>query len=203
MTEPTEVTIVHGIAVGMRSDAVALYENAFGAKFAVAVPDEDARLALLSESLHLKFAFGAVSDGRLVGLAGYKTDAGSFTDGITYSVLNRLLGLIRGTWAALIFSFYERPMKPGELLMDGIVVDESMRRQGIGTRLLDELASFARHEEFDSIRLDVIDTNPAAQRMYERNGFLATKTEHFGYLRWLLGFGGSTTLVRSTSKDAG
>lgn len=193
------VTIQHGIPETMRPDAVALYEDAFGPKFAVAIPRESDRIDLLSESLNLDFVFGAFSSGQLVGLAGYKTETGSFTDRMTYQTINKTVGMVRGTWAALVFSLYERSMKSGELLMDGIVVKQSARGRGIGTQLLDAIASFAKQEGFQSIRLDVIDTNPDARRMYERNSFTATKTEHFGYLRWLLGFGASTMLIRSVS----
>ena len=81
--------------------------------------------------------------------------------------------------------------------------------QGIGKQLLDELSAFAASEDYDSVRLDVIETNDRARAMYERNRFVPTHTEHFGYLRWLLGFGASTTLVRNirsaknTSLDQG
>lgn len=190
-----DITVVHGIPESMRAEAVSLYEEAFGPKFAVAIPDTQRRLELLAASLNLDFALAALSDGKLVGLAGYSTESGSLTDGITFTRLLKMLGLIRGLWAALIFSLYERKQDPHVLLMDGIVVAEAKRGSGIGTKLLDELNTFAKQNEFDSIRLDVIDTNLSARRMYERNGFVVTKTEHFGYLRWLLGFGASTTLV--------
>lgn len=196
------VEILHGIPEAMRSSAAALYDDAFGAKFAVAIPSSEARLALLADSLNLAFAFGATENNRLVGLAGYKTGDGSFTDKMTYKLLLKHAGLVRANWAALVFSLYERSLTSGQLLMDGIVVDASMRGHGIGTRLLNELAKFARSSGYDTVRLDVIDTNPNARRMYERNGFTATRTERFGYLRWLLGFGAATTLVRET-RDAG
>ena len=44
------------------------------------------------------------------------------------------------------------------------------------------------------VRLDVIDTNHGAQRLYERSGFVPLRIEKFPYLRWLLGFGASTTM---------
>ena len=70
MVQLPAVTVVHGIPEAMRHDAVALYDDAFGAKFAVAAPDETKRLSLLASSLNLSFAFAAISDDRLVGLAG-------------------------------------------------------------------------------------------------------------------------------------
>ncbi len=194
------IELVHGIPEEMRRTAVSLYDDAFGAKFAVAVSSPERRIALLENSLNLRFAFGAIANGELVGLAGYKTNLGSFTDGMTYRILIQCLGLIRGNWAALIFSLYERSLKPQELLMDGIVVDAKVRRRGIGTLLLDKLTAFAGSDGYNSVRLDVIDTNPSARRMYERNGFVPTHTEKFGYLRWLLGFGASTTMIRAAKK---
>lgn len=192
------VQILQGIPEGMRSTAVELYDDAFGGKFAVAISSKEQRLALLADSLNLAFAFGMIQNDRLVGLAGYKTHEGSFTDGMTYNALLKHAGVVRGNWAALVFSLYERSLSSGELLMDGIVVDPAARGQGIGTQLLNTLTSFANSDGYETVRLDVIDTNPNARRMYERNGFTATRTEHFGYLRWLLGFGASTTLVRPT-----
>ena len=194
----SSVEIVHGIPEAMRSCAAAFYDDAFGPKFAVAMTSSEQRLAMLADSLNLAFAFGAIKDNRLVGLAGYKTTDGSFTDGMTYKVLLKHAGIIGGSWAALVFSLYDRSLTSGQLLMDGIVVDSSMRGHGIGTQLINELAAFAKSSGYETVRLDVIDTNPNARRMYERNGFTATRTESFGYLRWLLGFGASTTMVRET-----
>ena len=62
---------------------------------------------------------------------------------MTYRTLIQCLGLMRGNWAALVFSLYERSLKPQELLMDGIVVDAEMRGKGIGTMLLNEVSAFA------------------------------------------------------------
>ncbi|TWU44545.1 Acetyltransferase (GNAT) family protein [Rubripirellula tenax] len=196
---PIDFTIVHGIPEAMRLPAAALYEDAFGPKFAVAIPCAEHRHALLSESLNLDYAFAAIKDDGLIGLAGYKTHEGSLTDGMTYSSLIKHAGVIRGNWAALVFSLYERSLTNGQLLMDGIVVDPSMRGQGVGTQLLHELMQFAGISGFESVRLDVVETNPNARRMYERNGFAVTRIERFGYLRWLLGFGASATLERATA----
>ena len=78
--------------------------------------------------------------------------------------------------------------------MDGISVHRDYRGRGIGSRLLREPAAYARRNGFRSIRLNVIDTNSSARRLYERQGFAAVRAENFPFLRWLLGFGGSTTM---------
>ena len=188
--------IVHGIPESMRETAAGLYDEAFGAKFALAISSKTHRLSLLTKSLNLPFAFAAIEGEKLLALAGFKTKNGSFTGGLTVKHLFKELGALKGTWAIVVFSLYERSLKPGELLMDGIVVDSSRRGEGIGSQLLAKLCSFAKANEYANVRLDVIDANPSARRMYERNGFVPTKTKHFEYLRWFLGFGASITLLR-------
>ena len=94
----------------------------------------------------------------------------------------------------MIFALYERQPSPQELVMDGIAVRADVRGRGVGGRLLEELVAYATAQKYKSIRLDVIDINPKAKKLYERKGFVAIKTDTFPYLRWLLGFGGVTTM---------
>ena len=174
--------------------AAELYDEAFGKKFAVAIKSRQDRLKLYESTFNGKFALSASVEAKLVGLAGFHTTGGSLTGGITPSVLLTRLGFFRGLRATLIFSLYERKPTPGQLLMDGIAVRSDYRGHGIGSQLLQELQDYARRNGFANIRLDVIDTNPGARRLYERLGFVAVRTERFPFLRWLLGFGGSTMM---------
>lgn len=192
-----DLEFIVGIPEPFRRDAAALYEEAFGAKFGVAVRSRHRRVELLSESFLLDFGIAAVSNGTLLGIAGLQTADGSLTGGMSYRRLVQVLGFLPGSWAAIVFSLYERKNEEGGLLMDGISVRSDARGRGIGSRLLEEVEAYAIARGFKSIRLDVIDTNPDAKRLYERKGFRVTKSETFEGLRWLLGFGGSETLVKS------
>ena len=174
--------------------AAQLYDEAFGKKFRVAIGSQMDRIALLESSFVGGFAVTASAGTDLVGLAGFHTPQGSLTGGIDASELLSKLGVVRGLRAIAIFSLYERTSKPGELVMDGIAVHKEYCGRCIGTRLLNGIVNHARENGFGVIRLDVISTNLGAQRLYERNGFPPVRIERFGYLRWLLGFGASTTL---------
>lgn len=189
-----DVQYIHGLREQHRQAAAEIYDEAFGEKFAVAVPSPERRVRLLAESLQLKYSIGAVCRDKLLGIAGYQSVAGSLTGGMSYRQLLSHLGVLRGNWAAAIFSLYERKLSPGEMLMGGIAVDPVARGQGIGTQLLNELCGFATEQGLRRIRLDVIDTNDEARRLYQRNGFRVVKTEKFEWLRWLLGFGGAVTM---------
>lgn len=191
-----------GVPESLRVEAARLYDEAFSRKFSVAIGNQQKRRVVLADSLLLEFAVAAISEGRLVGLAGFHTQRGALTGGMSAELLLERLGTLGGVWAAIIFSIYARQPQPSELLMDGIAVRRDMRGKGIGTHLLNDLKHYAREHGFRTIRLDVIDTNPAARRLYERQGFVPTSTERFGCLRWLLGFGASTTMIFTVEGSA-
>ena len=79
------------------------------------------------------------------------------------------------------------------------IVHPAMRGKGIGTRLLEAVFDFARAKGFGSVRLQVVDTNPDARRLYERMGFVATATHRHPYLRRMMGFSAVTTMVKELS----
>ena len=184
-----------GLPEALRTEAAALYDEAFGAKFSVAIKDTEQRIQLLADTLMLPYALAAISEGKLAGLAGFQTPEGSLTKGITFQKLRQHLGLWKALRAAFIFGLFERTAEKGELVMDGITVSSDMRGKGIGTALLTMLKEHARSLGYKQIRLDVINTNPAAKRLYERQGFEATRTEEFKFLEKLLGFSAATTMV--------
>ncbi len=191
----TTVVFQCGIAEAYRKQATELYEEAFGKKFAVAIPDVASLIPLLEESLQLAFAIGAIDNNQLVGIAGFQTHEGSLTGGITPRLLYKHLGLL-GTMRALsVLSMYARKPREHELVMDGIAVQSVARGQGIGTGLLHSLKEYAKQRGIANIRLDVIDTNLSAKRLYEREGFEGENTREFEFLRGLLGFGASTTMI--------
>ena len=116
------------------------------------------------------------------------------------SAFARQYGWLRGLFKVLFLYFYfaERPSK-GELTIESIVVRPAMRGKGFGTRLLEAVFDFALAKGFGSVRLQVVDTNPDARRLYERMGFVATKTRRHPYLRRMMGFSAVTTMVKELS----
>jgi len=181
--------------------AAELYDEAFGKKFALAVPDKAKRIALLEKCFISEFAITAYSEGKLVGLAGFKTNSGSLTGRMNFYSIIRELGVFSGLWAALVFSFYERKPQKGQLLMDGIAVSSNCRGSGIGGTLLDEIIKFGIEGGYKEIRLDVIDTNPKAKKLYARKKFVERHTDKFPYLTWFLGFSASTTMILTIDND--
>ncbi len=189
-----KISVQQGFPDELRSSAAELYDAAFGAKLSIAMPNPITRMAVLKVGFNPAFSLVAISNGEMVGIAGFQTGQGSLTGGISFRVLKEEIGFWGAIRAALVLALFQRNQVAGQLLMDGIGVSPKMRGSGIGTKLLHSLIAYAKKEGYRSVRLDVIDTNPAARGLYERIGFVPVKTEQFAYLKWLLGFGAATQM---------
>lgn len=195
MAPPVEYRL--GLPEDARCRAAALYEEAFRQKFAPIVPRRDDLVAILAESIQPDRAIAALDgNGALLGLAGFHHAGRAFTSGGTASGVLRRLGLFRGIRAVALFALFERKPRPGELLMDGIAVASEARGRGVGTGLLERLFEHAAGLGCGRVRLDVIDTNPGARRLYERRGFVATRTSEHRWLERRFGFSATTEMIR-------
>lgn len=186
--------IHHNLPDKFREPAIALYYEAFESKFSKLFTQEEA-LKILPELLNGEQAIYAVQDEALVGFAGVQHGRQKLFKSSLHPFTTHL-GMMRGLLAAFVLSLFERPYTEGELLMDGICVDKKMRGQGVGSALLAAIYDFAREKGYQSIRLDVVDTNPKARKLYERIGFEAQETQRHPFTKKMLGFSASTRMVK-------
>ncbi len=190
-----KVEIRNDLPEELHRRAVEIYYEAFAQKFAPLFSQEQA-LAVFPPLLQPEQGLFAFVDGRLAGLAGlqhgrrqlFRDEPGPFL---------RAFGLLPGLVRWLGLRLFQRTFRAGELLMDGLCVEAGLRGRGVGTCLLQAVCEFARQHGYRSVRLDVVDTNPRARRLYERLGFRAVRTRHYPLTMRLMGFGASTTLTKS------
>jgi len=166
----------------------------FESKFSKLLTLEEA-LKILPELLNSEQSIYAVQDDQLVGFAGIQHGRQKLFKGSLRPFIKHL-GFFRGLFVAFILSLFERPYTDNELLMDGICVDKQMRGQGVGSALLASIQAFAQENGYQTIRLDVVDTNPKARKLYERIGFEAQETQRHPFTQKLLGFSASTRMVK-------
>lgn len=191
------VTLHRGLPRNLRPDAAALYWQAFGGKLGRVLGPDDRALAFLNRVIRADHAIVALDDdGRLLGLAGFKTPQGAFAGG-AFSDLQAIYGLPGAIWRGSLLRFLGREVENTRFLMDGICVARDARGQGIGSRLVEAICDEARARGYAEVRLDVIDTNWRARALYERLGFSAAGIEHLGPLRHVFGFSSATKMVRS------
>jgi GNAT superfamily N-acetyltransferase len=171
-----EITYQVGLPEQFRSEAISLFDEVFGCEFPIAVPCDKKRRLLLERCFMHQYTIVALSEG------------------ITYAELLSLLGFAKGNLAALTFSLYGRKPILQTLVMGGIAVHADFRGKGVGSRLLEEVANYAKVHKYNYVRLDVMDLNPKAMKLYKRKGFETVNSGYITYLRWILGFSGSTTM---------
>jgi len=180
--------ITQGIPDADRDIAAGLYWDAFGGKLGKVMGPKWKAQQFIKRVLRPDHALSAHSDtGRLLGVAGFKTHEGALVGG-DFADLQAVFGLLGASWRALLLHALERDTENERFLMDGIFVLPAARGQGIGTALLDAITETAQMRGYREVRLDVIDTNPRARALYERQGFKAIKTQNIGPLRHVFGF---------------
>jgi ribosomal protein S18 acetylase RimI-like enzyme len=188
-----------GIRTEHTEDAARLYAIAFQTKFLKILGNPEEVTQLLKDGINLQRGISAISaNNELLGISGFQLDNTSLTE-IKFRTFFTKYGLINGAFKYIILMvlFHRKPDKKNQLLMDGIVVKEGERGRGIGKQLFIELEKFSKQSKITSIKLDVIDENPKAKKLYESIGFVPTKyskTPKFIYK--LIGVSGVTTMVK-------
>lgn len=190
------VTVFRGLHASLRPQAARLYWEAFGGKLGRVLGPDERALRFFQRVIRGDLCFSAVDEGgELVGIAGYKTPAGSFAGG-SWDDLTDTYGRWGGRWRGGVLWTLGREVDNDRFLIDGICVARAHRSKGVGSMLLGALYQEATERGYGSIRLDVIQENWRARALYERQGFRAMRTEKLGLLRFLFGFASSTVMVR-------
>ncbi|WP_137109941.1 GNAT family N-acetyltransferase [Rhodobacter sp. SY28-1] len=190
------VTVFRGLHPELRPQAARLYWEAFGGKLGRVLGPDERALRFFERVIRGDLCFSAVGDGgELIGIAGYKTPAGSFAGG-SWDDLTEVYGRVGGRLRGSILWALGREVDNDRFLIDGICVSKAHRGKGVGSRLLAALYQEAAERGYGAVRLDVVQENFRARALYERQGFRAVRTEELGVLRFLFGFASSTTMVR-------
>jgi len=190
--------IVPMIPEGLRTRAGEIYYQAFERKLQPLVGSPEATRRALAEGMDLNMAIGVVVDGDLLGLAGLHSRVGIFSSLRLRNSLN-CLGLLRGGYAWVVLNLFGKGAGclPGVLRIAALAVDERARGRGLGSALIEAVLEKAQREGFDSVRLEVVDSNVGARRLYERMGFGVIATHHYRIPRGWLGFQSELVMEKS------
>lgn len=193
----TGITLQTGLPEPLRADAARLYWQAFGGKLGWVMGPEPRALRFLQRVMRSDQVIVAISpDGKLLGIAGFKTPKGSFASGQSAD-LTAIYGLIGGSWRQIVLGLLSDGVDNDRFLLDGLCVDAGARGRGLGSALLAAICDEAHQRGFHHVRLEVIDTNWRAIALYKRLGFQVTATQSIGLLRLFFGFRSALTMVRS------
>ena len=192
----TRIRIDKGLPDNLRPQAAELYWQAFGGKLGRVLGPRDLALAYLVRVMRSDHCLTALApDGALLGIAGFKTAQGTFAGG-SQSDLIAIYGPVGGRWRAFTLRLLGNDTDTTRFLLDGLCVAPHARGQGVGTALLEAMATEGRARGYPALRLDVVDTNDRARALYERRGFVLDRTAPIGPLRHIFGFNAAHTMVR-------
>ncbi|MCU0827674.1 MAG: GNAT family N-acetyltransferase [Tabrizicola sp.] len=190
------VTVFLGLHPHLRPQAARLYWEAFGGKLGRVMGPDAKAITFFERVIRADHCIAALDEsGALIGIAGFKTPQGGFASG-GWADLAATYGTFGGRWRGTLLWAMNSDIDNDRFLVDGICVARAHRGKGVGSLLLAALYDEALARGYSSIRLDVIDANWRARKLYERQGFVAAGTERLGILRHLFGFASSTKMVR-------
>lgn len=187
--------LTRGFSDADRPAVAALYWEAFGQKLGRAMGPPDLALRFIERVLSPDHAVCAWdSEGRLLGVAGFKTREGALVGG-RFRDMAAVYGHLGALWRITLLALLSRDTENVRFLMDGLFVAPQARGRGVGTALLDAIAQEARARGYREVRLDVVEENLRARQLYERLGYRAVGRHSTGPLRLVFRFRAATTMV--------
>lgn len=188
--------IVPGFPEEQRATVAALFWEAFSGKLGRVLGPDRKALRFLETVLTSDHALCVLSGtGEVIGVAGYKTAQGGLV-AAGFRELAGIYGPFGALWRGPLLDRLERPLKPDQMLLDGIFVSAAMRGQGVGSALIGAVIAEAQRRGLREVRLDVVDINLRARALYERHGFVAIGRIETGIFGRVFGFHHATTMGR-------
>lgn len=175
----------------MLNQVAKVYYSEFQQKFdglLMLAHSQEQALRILNKSIDPSMGIYALNnEGQILGVVGLGIKGHGFVK-YKWQLLLEEFGIF-GAILRKIIKFFEAPiLKKHQLRIEGIVVTKQAQGQGIGTALLNAVFEQAQKEQYTSIQLEVINTNPDARRLYHRLGFEDSKVVFFGPLTLRAGF---------------
>ncbi|WP_181151144.1 GNAT family N-acetyltransferase [Paenibacillus sp. PCH8] len=174
-----QIIITHQLNLHQQAQVSHLFYEAFPLKVKYLwfhAQTKDQAVKLLSQSIQFEQGIYATSDEKVVGFLGYNVGKKAFTPA-NHIAFRNVFPPIVATWRFFLYKFYLKfHLYPENVMhIDPIVVIEEARGKGIGRLLLTELEQVAKNKQITRINLEVVDTNPSAQKLYERIGYVIQK----------------------------
>lgn len=193
-----ELSIDEGFTEDERAQVVELYLEAFGRKLRPAFADDKTcRKALLATMRQDRFIVARRGE-KLLGICGFH-QAGIGSIDFKWASLRGSISMLQFLRAILVLSIISTSERHGVFTLDGIAVHDSARGQGVGTALLRAAAAKARLAKARAVKLSVIDNNPRARALYEREGFRQVAKGSIGPLSKFYGFREYITMEQDIS----
>lgn len=166
-----------------KQDIAHILVNTFNEKIEniwIMTSDKEKAKRLIQNHLNSNQCFVERMDGKVVGVCSVETkEASSFVDIPRESFQNEF-GTVQGIMRFLAYQIYKASQgsfSEKMIHIDLLAVDPSTRGKGIGKSLLNKVEILANRIGKSQLVLEVVDSNPKAKSLYEKQGFETYKYE--------------------------
>ncbi len=182
-----QITYSDHLPEDFKSSASILILSAFREKLLPILGDDERAHHIIEESINRTNCITAMNDQKLVGLLGLQNDQGLFFQP-TLTLMTTAYGVFGGLLRKTYLTLLDHATTPDEWYVFCIAVSEDARGQGIGSHLLARVEERAIQNGATKISLQVINTNPRAEALYKRLGFVSRKQTKIWPFNRLLGW---------------
>ncbi|VFQ44185.1 GNAT family N-acetyltransferase [Desulfoluna butyratoxydans] len=188
----TPIIVTGKLPETLQQSAIEVFLSGFGQKIdhlMLKPRDRAQALRIYRDGADFSSGIYAVCRGRVAGMLGFHYQNQKFIN-LNLATLNREFGFFGGVTRKLSGSVFKdiHPLSHNEVRVQVIAVDNAFRGTGVGHRLLETLFAFGRTRRLSGVRLEVVDTNPGAKKLYEELGFADCGTLPYGPIAAKAGF---------------
>lgn len=167
LTQPQQTVAIDVLYYG--------FFNKINSLFLLTKNESQAR-RMIRDIINIENSIVVFNDDKIVGIALLES-SGNKSFKFDWVLMHREFGIFGAILRRCNYWFIHGTSRSdNELHIKAITILENFRNQGVGSYLLSEIESFAKDSKFDQLTLEVIDSNPAAKRLYERLGFTTYRT---------------------------
>jgi ribosomal protein S18 acetylase RimI-like enzyme len=182
-----QIAYLDHLPVDLKSSASILLLSAFREKLLPVLGDDERAHHVVKECINSTNCIAAMDDQKLVGLLGIRNNQGLFFRP-TLKLMTTAYGVVGGLLRKACLALLEHATAPDEWYVFCVAVSEEARGQGIGSHLFARLEEQAIQNGATKISLQVINTNPRAEALYKRLGFVSRKRTTIWPLNRLAGW---------------
>lgn len=195
------IKLFYHLPVALIGAAAELYLSALDSKLAPVYGFGPTARRALASGINRHMCISAVSNHRLVGILGIQTAAAGFMQ-VDFKTLRRFYGPFGGLWRIILLALLHHCPLPGEVYIDGVAVAPTYRGKGIGGGMIAALEAWAVGRGMTMVCLEVVDTNPRAEKLYRHMGFEAIREQTVWPFGSLFGFCSSTVMTKPVNRPA-
>ena len=185
-----EIQITQTLSESQKDEILEIIYNAFEKKISnleLKPKSKEQGLRIIKKSANFEQGLYGLYKSKIIGGVGMNFREKRFYF-FQRELLKKEFGFFGALWRSIVQKFSVDKLKDNELYIGSIAVAEDYRGKGFGTQLLNAVNDFAKKNGFETIILDVVDTNPRAYELYKRFGFKVIKKRKFGIITKSAGF---------------